>query len=123
MTDRYKEYCIFKKMIKKSTLTDTHTHAHTHARALTLSLSNSPPPTNVHFLETKLDLKTSLLQRWEEEKDEERGRRTAGAQSPLPPQGSGAKWSMVGSKAARGGDCLVLLLLPPGAPAGIPAPR
>lgn len=66
---------------KIHTLTDTYTHTH--------SLSNRPPslPTNVHFLETKLVLKILLPQRWEEEKDEERRRRTAGAQSPFPPEG------------------------------------
>jgi len=73
--------------------------------------------------QSEVTLSLSLLQRWEEEKDEERGRRTAGAQSPLPPQGSGATWSMVGSEAAHGGDCRVPPLSPPGAPARIPAPR
>lgn len=37
-----------------------------------------------------------------EGKDGKRGRRTAGAQPPLPPQGSGAQRSMVRSEAIRG---------------------
>ena len=43
-------------------------------------------------------LKTPLLQRWEEEKDEETGR-TVGAQNPLLPRGPDAKCPRFGSKA------------------------
>lgn len=83
----------FKKMIKNPHLqTHTDSHIHTHTRTHTLANRTLSLPTNIHFLETKLVLKTSFPRRWEE-KGEGGGARNW---SLLPPQGSGAECPVVG---------------------------